>query len=213
LFGKIDCFNARSDQEDLQRLVNLIGGMGLDPMVRHTGFLGLPTFYVYIPGMSEITNFFNNRFLEQLVRFERALPDFFSMTALDAQAREALAARIDRFQSAAPSRAFQAGAYLRHCPDSPLARVKGNELVTALRSNRFSFKPPPCFSCDRCDSPGCLYESMNGLWQGLKLNQARAHRCSIPDATGPEASLRPFERPKRVCNDANEHRVYLSESV
>jgi len=50
------CFQcSKSDQEDLKYLCKLISSLGHSLYVRDVSFLGFPTYYVYIPEMSEIT--------------------------------------------------------------------------------------------------------------------------------------------------------------
>lgn len=44
----------KSDDDDLRFIVNKIGEMGKSIYVRDVSFLGFPSFYIYIPGMSEI---------------------------------------------------------------------------------------------------------------------------------------------------------------
>ena len=50
----------KNDQEDLKYLLKKIDELGFNIYVRDVSFSDFPSFYIYIPGMSEVTFFFNS---------------------------------------------------------------------------------------------------------------------------------------------------------
>ncbi|PNC33463.1 hypothetical protein CXU13_01355 [Akkermansia muciniphila] len=53
----------RSDEDDLRRIVAMLAQRGLKLYVRDVSFLGFPSYWVYIPGMSEVNNLTNVEYL------------------------------------------------------------------------------------------------------------------------------------------------------
>lgn len=60
IFVKGECIDKlnwslnESDEEDFKSLINTIQRLGYDIYIRDVSFLGFPSFYIYIPGMSEV---------------------------------------------------------------------------------------------------------------------------------------------------------------
>ena len=105
---------SNSDGKDLDRLLQLIHKLNHQLLVRDSGFLDFPAYYVYMPGMSEMTNVFDNLFLEQLVSFEKKLPLFFKMRKISVIEQQELAQHIAVFKEATLSGEFDASIYFRH---------------------------------------------------------------------------------------------------
>jgi ribosomal protein S12 methylthiotransferase accessory factor len=72
-FNGFDYFISESDKLDLEYLVYVLRQNDFDLLIRNVSYLGQPSYKVYIPGMSEITNVFGNEYLDALLMFERRL--------------------------------------------------------------------------------------------------------------------------------------------
>jgi ribosomal protein S12 methylthiotransferase accessory factor len=162
---------SHSDVDDLDRLLRLVQELNCRVFVREAGFLGFPAYHVYVPGMSEITNAIDNRFLEQLVAFERQSPLFFTMHKASPAEQEELAQLIALYAEAALSGEFDASTYFRHYTSAPVTQMRSHEIVSALRNHQVPVSQPTCFDCPDCKVAGCAFASMNALWQSVKNRQ------------------------------------------
>lgn len=55
-FEKMNYNLDKNDKEDLLYIINLIKSLGFNAYIRNVSFLDFPSFYIYIPGMSEVVN-------------------------------------------------------------------------------------------------------------------------------------------------------------
>ena len=124
--------------------------------------------------MSEMTNVFDNLFLEQLVSFEKKLPLFFKMRKISVIEQQELAQHIAVFKEATLSGEFDASIYFRHYPNAPIAQMEGKEIRSALVKGTLPGLQPTCFDCSGCPVPDCTFESMNTLWKTIKKIQVDA---------------------------------------
>jgi hypothetical protein len=85
-FLGFDFLISSSDKLDLKFLKEVLQENGFDVLARNVSFLGQPAFKVYIPGMSEITNVFDNRYLEALLKFEEHLNSMYKFRELESVA-------------------------------------------------------------------------------------------------------------------------------
>ena len=157
-----------SDRQDLDWLIQLIKKLGQQILVRNTGFLGFPSYYLYIPGMSEITNAIDNRFVEQLAAFEQQLPLFFKIRNVLPEKRLEIVKLIKNFEKASYSGEFDSSVYFKHCQNTPIAQMKSHEIISVLQNGRVPDNQPNCFECSECKISDCSFLSMSSLWQTLK---------------------------------------------
>lgn len=167
---------AQSDGQDLDRLLQLVQEGHGRLLIRENRFLGFPAYQLYIPGLSEITNILDNRFLETLVAFEHRLPLFFRLSRASPAQQDELAQLITRYAQASLSGTFDAGMYFRHCPSAPLAQMPSRELVSALQSHQVPRAQPACFDCSDCEATSCAFASMKAVWQSCKKSQLSPSR-------------------------------------
>ena len=172
-FNGFSYCSSNSDEQDFNYLLRLVRKLNYDVYMYDSSFLGFPTYYMYIPGMSEITNSVNNLFLEQLAVFEQSLPAFYKMQGLTSEDRFQLAQNISNFQRAAISGKFDAGCYFRHNPSAPVADMSSRDLLFSLHKDQIPATQPSCFDCSECNQKNCNYESMSRLCSSIKQFQMR----------------------------------------
>jgi len=72
-FNDFNYWGSTSDEEDLTYLINLIHDLGFEIFIRNNSTFDFPTFHVYIKGMSELFNLFNEHFIESTYGLSNAL--------------------------------------------------------------------------------------------------------------------------------------------
>jgi ribosomal protein S12 methylthiotransferase accessory factor len=164
-----------SDEEDLVYLLRIVRSERLQILIRDNSFLGFPSYYVYVPGFSEITNAVDNAFVRELLAFDLQLPVLSSPGHATQMQRLAAAEAIERYARVAPSRTFIAGEYMHFHPSHPLAVLQPAALLDRLRKGAPEELAalPPCFDCVLCaQREYCSYELLCQIWDRMKARMA-----------------------------------------
>jgi ribosomal protein S12 methylthiotransferase accessory factor len=87
----------RSDKEDLDIMVEKIHRMGFDLYVRDVSFLGFPSFFVYVPGMSAGKFGYDNETLYGMEEVDKHLPTLIDIKNAKTRDVRELGEVVDRF--------------------------------------------------------------------------------------------------------------------
>ena len=158
-----------SDQDDLMWLLELMDRNSLDLLVRDTSFLGMPSYYTYIPGMSEITTIFGSGFLEALSKFERELPLFYILDSASPSTRSHVSRLVDEVARKSYSGEFLSYTYFQHNNGLPTAGRNANDIGCITPGAMEVTSGPTCFNCTHCqNSESCSYLDMREVWESIK---------------------------------------------
>ncbi|MFH0878832.1 MAG: YcaO-like family protein, partial [Lentisphaerota bacterium] len=121
-----------SDAGDLQGLLQLMKTERLELLIRDNSFLGFPSYHVYLPGLSEMSNVVDHSFVNECLLLDRHLPALTRLHAAGSAQKQGLAAAIASYAAAAPSGQFRVGDYLAYYPGHPVAGLSQEQLAALL---------------------------------------------------------------------------------
>jgi YcaO-like protein with predicted kinase domain len=171
-FGGFEHPVSASDEDDLRYVLGIVEDAGWELLLRDNSFLGFPSYHVYIPGISEMTNALDNAFVRQYLAFDRQV-HVVTNAANATLAQRAKAVRsMERYAAVAPSRQFLAADYLVHYRQHPLAALPKAALQEfLLQPTRLArtLDLPACFDCASCKFVSrCNYPFISTVWKRLK---------------------------------------------
>jgi ribosomal protein S12 methylthiotransferase accessory factor len=165
-----------SDEHDLQFVLGIVRDAGWELLVRDNSFLGFPSFHVYIPGISEMTNAVTDGFAKQFLAFDRHLQLVTNPAGATLVQRQEGVQAMEQYAAAAPARRFHAADYLMHYRQHPMAGMSQAGL------QRFLLQPAPleatldvpaCFECGACNHAGrCNYAFISAVCKRLRRAMA-----------------------------------------
>jgi ribosomal protein S12 methylthiotransferase accessory factor len=135
-----------SDAEDLQYLLQLIQENNMNLFIRDNSYLGFPSYYIYIPGMSEISTMSDDSFAIEHMAFDQNIRSLTNLPEATADQKELLAGAIRRYIKVSPGNDFRTGDYFKYFNDHPLARLSHKHLLSLLESGSFNHFLPDNFS-------------------------------------------------------------------
>jgi ribosomal protein S12 methylthiotransferase accessory factor len=161
-----------SDAQDLEYLLGIVKEAGWELLIRDNSFLGFPSYHVYIPGISEMTNALDNTFVKRYLAFDQQVHVLTNAASTTCKQRDEAARAMEHYAAVAPSREFRAGDYLMYYRQHPLAVLSAVALQEFLRqpallSGRQDL--PPCFDCASCRCASrCNHHFISRVWDRLK---------------------------------------------
>ena len=163
---------SQSDEHDLKYVFGIIKDAGWDLLIRDHSFLGLPSYHVYIPGLSEMANAVSDSFVRHYLAFDRQLHALMNPFGATPVQREKAVQAMEQYAMVAPTRQFCAAEYFMYFPQHPLAAMSHKTLkafllqpVTLSRA----FDVPACFECETCWCTSCCsYPFISTIWNRLK---------------------------------------------
>lgn len=175
-FGGFQHPVSASDEDDLKYVLGIVEDAGWDLLVRDNSFLGFPSYHVYIPGVSEMTNALDDAFVERYLDFDRQVHVVTNAAGATLVQRERAVRAMERYAHVAPSRQFRAGDYLTYYPQHPLALLSQSALQEFLLQPVLLARKldlPACFDCASCRWVGrCNYPFISSVCNRLKQAMA-----------------------------------------
>lgn len=165
-----------SDTDDLQYLLQILKKEERKIFIRNNSFLGQPAYYIYIPGMSEITGFPDDSFLTAFIDFDKYLPLISNLKKSSRHQRAEMMKVLFRYIEASPEKQFRIADYFMYnqnhsfsglSPDQFPAMIKLSALTGDIRdhfSQREIRSNPflnPIFEKDSSFKPSELFNHMN----------------------------------------------------
>ena len=163
---------SQSDEQDLQYVLDIVRDAGWELLIRDHSFLGFPSYHVYVPGISEMTNAVDDEFALRHLAFDRHVPVLTNSVGATPSQREDSVRAMERYAASAPSRQFRAADYLAYFPGHPFIHMSPDALREhLLRPPNPGRDPdvPPCFRCEACRCVAqCGYPFLSALWDRLR---------------------------------------------
>jgi ribosomal protein S12 methylthiotransferase accessory factor len=163
---------SNSDEQDLAYVIKIVQDAGWDLLIRDNSFLGFPSYHVYIPGISEMTNALDNSFAKQHMEFDQNIHVVTNPAGSTPAEREAAVRAIEKYSTVAPSRQFQPGDFFMFYRQHPLAEMSQEALKVLLLKD---FPPsqsqnlPACFYCESCRHLNrCSHSFLCAIWTRMK---------------------------------------------
>jgi ribosomal protein S12 methylthiotransferase accessory factor len=161
-----------SDEHDLEYVLGIVKDAGWDLLIRDNSFLGFPSYHVYIPGISEMTNALDNAFAKEYLAFDRHAHVVTNAAGATLAQREEAVRAMERYAAVAPSGQFRGVDYLMYYRQHPIAVLS----QAALREFLLQSVPltrvldlPACFDCASCQCVSrCNYPFISSVWNRLK---------------------------------------------
>jgi ribosomal protein S12 methylthiotransferase accessory factor len=141
-----------SDQEDLQFLIDILKSENRKVFIRDNSFLGQPAYYIYIPEMSEITNFQNDLFPDSCLNLDKSLPTLTNLKASTLNDRTELYKTIINYINNSPIGVFEPLDYLKYYREHPIGRLSAKEFKSLLELSMIEGKISDVFSKDEIRS-------------------------------------------------------------
>jgi hypothetical protein len=145
-----------SDQDDLNYLLQLLKKENQKVYIRDNTFLGQPAFYIYVPGMSEMTSLPDRSFSTVYLEFDKHLPFLFNLNKTTLLDREGIKRVLEKYMSASPWKDFFAADYFKFNPSHPIASLSSDQLLALLDFSLCDGKIEDHFSKDEINSNSFL---------------------------------------------------------
>ena len=161
-----------SDDLDLEYILGIIKDAGWDLLIRDNSFLGIPSYHVFIPGISEMANIVSDAFVRQYLLFDRWIPVITNPMDAFPMQREAASKKIEQYALEAPSHLFRCAEYLMYFPRHPFNNMSPTTLKEILLKPEVLDQTPgipACFKCETCcHTKHCSYTLISSIWERLK---------------------------------------------
>jgi YcaO-like protein with predicted kinase domain len=145
-----------SDDDDLQYLYNLIKDLGRKIFIRDNSFLGQPSYHVYIPGMSEITNVPDDSFLKVFLDFDEHIPVISNLKDSDVAERAKMAEAVKSYSTLSPNKEFRLHDYFNYFRKHPLASLTTMQFLSLIELSLIEDKISDCFEVGEIESSPLL---------------------------------------------------------
>ena len=177
IFAGFDHRISESDTEDLRYLTGILQENRWQLLIRDNSFLGLPSYHVYIPEISNITNALDNGFAFQCLAFDRHLHVITNPAGSSLPEKKAAVDAMADYAAAAPTGRFRIADALMFFNGHPLSAIP-LETFTQILLNpnhaKLLQQLPCCFLCSDCDfAESCSYPYVSGLWNRLKAGHGQ----------------------------------------
>ncbi len=164
-----------SDEDDLLYLLQLLKSENRKLFIRDNSFLGHPSFQIYIPGMSEITNCIDPEFSTVFLKFDHQLPLLTNLKGSSIEQRKQLTAILKQYIMASPIKQFIARDYFMYNKLHPLAQFTSEQFMQLMNSSVHEkelfdrLDVPECFRCADCNRRStCDFPYITSIWEGVK---------------------------------------------
>lgn len=121
-----------SDNDDLRYLLKILKRENRKIFVRDNSFLKHPAYYIYIPGMSEITSFPDNSFSTSYLDFDNYLPLLINIKKSTRHARMKMKRCLEDYIETSPVRQFNPGEYFKFCKKHPFSRLSSSQFIDLI---------------------------------------------------------------------------------
>jgi ribosomal protein S12 methylthiotransferase accessory factor len=132
-FQGFDHPESLSDHDDLEYLFGILKKDSRKLFIRDNSFLGHPSYYIYVPGMSEMTSIPDNRFLRAYLDFDKYLPVIADLKESTVNEREKMMDAIQIYIDASPENQFNTTDYFRYNQNHPVARLSPGQFTTLIQ--------------------------------------------------------------------------------
>lgn len=122
-----------SDKDDLNYLLKILNTEKREVFVRDNSFLGQPTYYIYIPGMSEITCFPDRSFSDVFLEFDSYLNTLTNLPDSSVIQRKKLLEIMKKYSTHSPSNEFRANEYFSFYKNHPIAQLSYPQFVSLIK--------------------------------------------------------------------------------
>ncbi len=169
--------NSISDKNDFEFLLNILQYENKDIYIRDNSFLGQPTYYIYIPGISEITNVPDDSFSSTFLEFDNYLPTLTNFYESTQAQRIQMLIAINQYLMVSPLGEFRAADYFAFFREHPVAKSPSGKIKELLsQEDDVKFKEvltkinvPHCFNCLGCRmSDKCNFPFIKEIWEKVK---------------------------------------------
>jgi len=168
-FNGFDHPHSVSDVDDLTYLLQLVKRENREIFIRDNSFLGHPAYYIYIPGMSEMTNLIHNDFFTVYLAFDNYLPILTNLKKSSINQRKEMVRILQRYIEVSPMKEFDAGEYFHFYQSHPIAKLQVDQLMTLIRFSALQGKLPNCFHCTDClHKEQCNFPFLESFWNKIK---------------------------------------------
>ncbi len=121
-----------SDHIDLQYLLMILKRDERRIYIRDNSFLGIPSYYIYIPGMSEISNFPDNKFSTCYLNFDKFIPVITKLKNSGCKDRQEMMRNLSEYIYFSPSKQFNANEYLRFFQNHFVAQLMSDKFLNLI---------------------------------------------------------------------------------
>ena len=126
-----------SDEDDLKYLLRLLKKENREIFIRDNSYLGMHSYYVYIPGMSEITNQPDNAFSMAVLDFDNYLPSLLCLAKTTQKTRLKMKSSINTYIEKSPNNKFRINEYFAYCRDHPIAKLSDKQFLLLIDLSLF----------------------------------------------------------------------------
>jgi ribosomal protein S12 methylthiotransferase accessory factor len=121
-----------SDQDDLNYLLRILKNENRKIFVRDNTFLGQPAYYVYVPGMSEMTGQPDSTFAGVCIEFDKYLHVITNLKKSTKLERTEMKNLLQIFIDASPGNQFNPIDYFKFNPSHPIARLSSDQFLALI---------------------------------------------------------------------------------
>jgi ribosomal protein S12 methylthiotransferase accessory factor len=168
-----------SDHDDLMYLLNILKNENREVLVRDNSFLGQPSYYIYIPGMSEMTTFPDNSFSNAYLDFDRYLPVVTSLKKSTKHKRSKMMKILPEYIRSSPDNQFKTADYFKFYQEHPVARLASDQFLDLINFSLLEGNIPDNFTKHEINANPFL----NALYEKdctFKPSEV-FHKLNIPD--------------------------------
>lgn len=168
-----------SDQDDLSYLLELIKNENRRIFIRDNSFLGHPAYSVYIPGMSEISNFPDSCFSNAYLRFDKYLPVLIRLKYSNRNSRAKMIRDFRKCVDFQRDGQLSPAEYFKFFPSHPVARLTQVQFVKLIDLS-LSGIPHPDKLSDHVRDSSLLLNSICAKWYSIEPAEI-FQKIDIPD--------------------------------
>jgi len=174
-----------SDEEDLAYLLDTLKAENREIYIRDNSFLGHPSFYIYIPGMSEMTSCPDSSFSDIYLEFDSFLPILTNLNTSKENDRAGLLRIIKAYATLSPGNEFRAIDYFFFFKEHPLAQLAYPQFESVLTESLLeknkdiskNMNIPSCFNCQNCSSSEmCNFSFITESWKQVQAKMKSFYR-------------------------------------
>jgi YcaO-like protein with predicted kinase domain len=145
-----------SDKEDLEYLFTILRDEGREVYIRNNSFLGHPSYFVYIPELSEITSFPDSTFSTVFLDFDKFLPLIPTLKNNPVQNHAEMAGALGKYILSSPEKQFNITDYTKYISSQPVLEISGELLLALLNFSLLKGKVTSHFTPENINSNNFL---------------------------------------------------------
>jgi ribosomal protein S12 methylthiotransferase accessory factor len=121
-----------SDHDDLICLFRILKDENRKVFIRDNSFLDQPAYFVFVPGMSEITNFYDNTFSTFYLNFDKFLPVITNLKKSTFSERSEMRKILPGYINSSPQKQFNTSEYFKFYQLHPVAQFTSEKFVDLI---------------------------------------------------------------------------------